>query len=141
MHGRFKFEKLVKYPHMKPADVSVWEKFIDQHPGFFDRVDYDFHVGTGADFLPDKEDTPDGRENRLYKKKIDVVGYKENEIYIIEVKPKATMEALGQALALTELFDRPENFSGNLTAAMIAGKMSNDMNNVFNSFNVMVFIV
>ncbi len=45
MEGRFPFKILAKYPHMKPEDIAVWERFINKNPGYFDTVDYDVHLG------------------------------------------------------------------------------------------------
>ncbi len=139
--GRFKFEKLVKYPHMKPADISVWQRFIEKHPDFFERVDYDFCVGEGAEFLPTDEATPDGRENRLYRRKIDVVGYKENAIYIIEVKPDADMKALGQVLTLATLYTEQEKPTEKIILAVIAEKLGSDMLETFKLYKIEVIIV
>lgn len=96
---RFKFEKLAKYPHMKPKDVRVWEKFIEQMPGFFEHVDYDFHVGRGLEHLDETDP-----ENRLYQKKIDVVGYNGDNVTLVEVKPIADMRGLGQILVYANLY-------------------------------------
>lgn len=140
-HGRFKLEKLVKYPHMKPADIVVWERFIEAHPDFFNTVDYDFHVGEGADFLPTGDSTPEERENRLYQRKIDVVGYIGELVYIIEVKPIADVEALGQVITYRKLFKETLGVSSNLQALIVAEKMANDMLNVFSENDVHVLIV
>ena len=47
MQGRFKYGKLSKYPHMKPEDVAIWERFLLDYPEYFDTVDYDVSVGVG----------------------------------------------------------------------------------------------
>ena len=141
MAGRFKFEKLAKYPHMKPADIEVWERFMVLNPRFFDSVDYDFHVGEGADFLPTGSDTPDGRENRLYQKKIDVVGYKKEEVWIIEVKPQADMLALGQVLSYKEIYAKEIGAEQPLTLAVICKNITNEMREVFRTHKIKIFTV
>ena len=139
--GRFKLQKLAKYPHMKPADIEIWERFIEAQPDFFDSVDYDFHVGRGADFLPDEEDTPDGRENRLYRKKIDVVGYKKNQIWIIEVKPVADATALGQVLSYREFYIKKKGDSPKPISMVVCGKIFNEMKDLFSIYKITVFVV
>ena len=139
--GRFVFKKIAKYPHMKPADVAIWERFMTNHENFFDRVDYDFHVGEGADFLPTNEDTPDGRENRLYQKKIDVIGYKNNDVRLIEVKPIAGMSALGQILTYRELYLQSKGAHKSPNMMVICEKIMAEMKDVYKSKSVVVMVV
>ena len=75
-----------------------------KNPEMFEKVEYDVKVGEGRDY----SDYPEGPIKQdmelLSKKRIDVVGFTENEIYVIELKPKAEMKAIGQALSLAELY-------------------------------------
>ncbi len=139
--GRFAFKKLAKYPHMKPADVEIWEQFIRDNRHFFDRVDYDFPVGSGADFLPTGEDTPEGRENKLYQRKIDVVGYRDGQVWLVEVKPMADTEALGQILTYQKLYLKSKNASQSPTMMVLAGKITNEMKEIYAGKDVAVIIV
>ena len=43
----------------------------------------------------------------LSKKRIDVVGYKRDEIHVIELKPRAGFSAVGQVLGYAKLFVVP----------------------------------
>ena len=138
--GRFLFKKLAKYPHMKPADVEIWERFVDARRDVFDRVDYDFHVGDGADFLPTNNDTPDGRENRLYQRKIDVVGYKGNAVTLIEVKPIADMATLGQILTYRDLFVQLQDANQDPTMMVVTGKIVNEMKPIYTKHNIEVIV-
>lgn len=140
MHGRFVFIKLAKYPHMKPRDVEIWERFIEKNKSFFDTVDYDFHVGEGADFLPTGEDTPDGRENRLYQRKIDVVGYRGDKVWLIEVKPEASASALGQILSYKELYIKTKDADPLPTLMVVTGKIMSEMKEVYAKHNIAVFV-
>ena len=101
---KFKYEKLAKYPHLRPEETKIWERFIKNNPNFFDEVMYDVRVGEGREY-PESE-MPQVKEAMEYlsKKRIDVVGFISDEIYVIEIKPKANLSAVGQALGLAELF-------------------------------------
>lgn len=138
--GRFEYRKLAKYPHMKPADVRIWERFVSDHNDFFARVDYDFHVGKGADFLSSDESTPDGRENRLYQKKIDVVGYREDSTTLIEVKPIADVKALGQILTYKELYMRTRQGKSGPHMLVICEKIMAEMKEVYQSKGISVMV-
>ena len=139
--GRFIFKKLAKYPHMKPADVEIWEQFIRAKRDFFDRVDYDFPVGDGADFLPTGEDTPEGRENKLYQRKIDVVGYKGDAVTLIELKPLADTEALGQIITYGDLYAKERDTIFVVNLMVIAGKIMTEMKEIYARKNIAVIIV
>lgn len=92
------------YAHMKPADRKIWEKFIAEFPDAYDECRYDVHVGSIPKFVdPNPLSGSDGEE-RLYKRKIDVIAYKENEIDAIELKPRAGSSAIGQVLMYRDLF-------------------------------------
>ena len=125
---------------MKPNDVAVWERFVDKRPDFFESVDYDYHIGEGADFLPTNEDTPDGRENRLYQRKVDVVGYRKNEVWIIEVKPEAGMTALGQVLTYAHLAEADPKLNTNQTLAVVCEKVTPEMENLFDKHNIIIML-
>lgn len=101
---RFSPEKLARYPHMFARDVEVWERFLEKHARGYEGFDYDIKVGKGR---PSREfwDPSMKRMNEiLTKKRIDVVGYQKDQIHVIEVKPNASNEAIGQALTYANLF-------------------------------------
>ena len=139
--GKFEYKKLTKYPHMKPEDVAIWEMFIEQNPDFFNKVDYDVHVGEGADFLPTGEDTPDGRENRLYQKKIDVVGYLDNTVFITEVKPHADFRGLGQLIGYAELYPRNHQTPRQIKKMLICRSVDKEMLGIYNKNGIAVVTV
>lgn len=100
----FSYEKRYWYPHMKPNDVAIWERFIANYPEAYDYCQYDVLVGSDPEF--DTTVTPDtgGDEWKLYQKKIDVVGLKGEDITIIELKPKAGASAVGQIKMYRRLY-------------------------------------
>ena len=140
MRGRFSYKKLAKYPHMKPADVRIWERFLRDHHDFFERVDYDVHVGKGAEFLSSDESTPDGRENRLYQKKIDVVGYRNDSTTLIEVKPIADVKALGQILTYKELYMGTRRGEPNPHMLVLCEKIMAEMKQVYRGKGISVIV-
>lgn len=110
MIGRFPFQKLAKYPHMKRKDSAVWERFVANNPKFFDTVDYDVAMGEGAPQNPEHPANIQADGKILTQKKVDVVAYRDDMVWIIEVKPIANMRALGQILVYGALWeaDHPE---------------------------------
>ena len=102
----YPYKKLNWYPHMMPADVAIWERFIDNFPYLYDSVEYDVHVGTVPAFVLEHDDKTMRGEIPLYKRKIDVVGHSELNLDIIELKPRAGMAAIGQIKGYTTLYER-----------------------------------
>lgn len=141
MHGRFAFQKLSKYPHMKPEDIAVWERFLIAHPDFFDTVDYDFKVGEGAPQAPTLPENIRRDGKILTQKKVDVVGYRGDDVFIAELKPIADMRALGQVLSYSNLYVKPEVVAGDVFKMVIAGEIERELEAVFAENDIKVMLV
>lgn len=135
-----KYEKRYKYPHMAPLDVAIWERFIDQNPDFFDEVDYDVAVGSKPEFDTVVNSETGGDTLRLYQKKIDVVGHKGGNVWIIEVKPNAALTALGQVLSYTTLYKKFVNSTADITTAILTDRIVIDMPLLAEELNVKILI-
>ena len=106
MLERFKYEKRYQYPHMKPNDVAIWERFITKFPDLYDTVMYDVGIGDIPPFM-EQTSSPQGQAMReLYRLKIDVIGFKGNAIDIIEVKHEAGSASIGQIQGYVTLYNR-----------------------------------
>lgn len=138
MTGRFPFKKIAKYPHMKPEDIAVWERFLSTMPSFFDTVDYDMPVGTGAPQNPEHPENIQADGKILTQKKIDVVGYAGDRTYIVEVGPIADMRKLGQILTYQRLFkaDRPE--VPNVIPMVLCGSIERELEDSFAEHGIVV---
>lgn len=101
----YPFAKRYWYPHMMPEDVAIWQRFIEAYPDAYDTVAYDVKVGEVPDFVAGHEDEAMQAQGPLYQRKIDVVGYKGDQIDIIELKPRASTSAFGQVNAYRHLFE------------------------------------
>ena len=106
--GRFKYGKLVKYPHMENEDIATWEKFLDLSPTAYDTVDYDFALGNVAEHAEAAAAAGIPGAERVNKYRIDVIGYGNDEIHLIELKGKASPAVLGHIRAEKLLYDRDE---------------------------------
>lgn len=104
MVGKFPPEKLRMYPHLMVGDIIIWEEFLVRGDHGFDSFDYDVHVGEGI--VPNAEWTPEIKAMALAlsEKRIDVVGWVHDVPTIIEVKPSASLSAVGQVLCYRELY-------------------------------------
>ncbi len=100
------YEKRYRYPHMAPLDVAIWERFITANTDIFEVVSYDVPVGEGAGFDTLVNPATGGDVNKLYQRKIDVVGRKNGMFFVVEVKPRASTSAIGQVKGYVTLFKR-----------------------------------
>lgn len=105
----YKYEPLPYYPHMGPRDADIWNKFVYLNPGFFDRCIYDMRVGQPEKCDPSLPKNIQDAWADLCRGRIDVVAERDNSIFIIEVKPRARGEALGQAIANAHLYVSENN--------------------------------
>jgi hypothetical protein len=102
----FEYKKGFWYPHMKPRDVAIWERYIDKFPEHYERCQYDFGIGDIPDFIANASSKEGQAMQELYRLKIDVLGYKGDTIDLIEVKPEAGASTIGQLIGYVALYER-----------------------------------
>lgn len=91
---------------MAPNDVAIWERYIEKNPEAFDFVQYDVPCGSTPEFDTTVNDNNGATANALYKKRIDVVGFKGEAISIVEVKPRAGASSVGQVKMYLRLYKK-----------------------------------
>ncbi len=92
------------YPHMLAEDTEVWSKYLKNPLVPFHKVWYDVHVGAGIPLSADASDMDRRIAAGISRKRIDVVAAVGGGFWVIEVKPRANMVALGQVLTYSRLF-------------------------------------
>ena len=128
---------MIKYPHLAPQDKIIWDKFIDDHPDYFDSVDYDVRVGTGQT-ISAKPHAMTAEEWRAHtQKRIDVVGYKDDLIYIVELKPSASFSAIGQAVSYALLYRAEFNPKEKILPTIITDREVLDIRNLCNQQGIL----
>lgn len=138
MRGRFPFQKLAKYPHMKPEDELVWSAFIKKKPDYLDTCDYDTKCGLGAQVDPTMPENMQFDHKILTQKKIDVVGFRGEEVCLIEVKPIANMRALGQILTYMELYGKDHPELKNVKPIIVCATMEREMEPLFQKYGILI---
>ena len=139
--GRFKLEKLSKYPHLRPEDVAIWERFIAAHPEAYDSVDYDVRVGEGAPTPPEAPPEIADDFHTLTQKRIDVVAHRPGEIWIIEVRPRADQTALGNLMGYRTLYQRQFSPAETVKLMVITDRIGDDDRMIFMTAGVPVVVV
>jgi len=95
----------IKYPHMVPQEVEIWKRFLKKYGEKFTGFRYDVHVGEGIGRIPGIGKNYQDMAIMLSQKRIDVVGSRAGDIYIIEIKERAGMSAIGQLIAYRKLYE------------------------------------
>lgn len=134
------YEKRYKYPGMAPLDVQIWERFIEQNPAAFDEVAYNVAVGGGTPLDTVVNTNTGGDINRLYQRKIDVVGKVAAGYVITEIKPRATTSAIGQVKGYATLFIRDFAPSGVVDALVITDSLMPDIEFLAKQENVKILV-
>ena len=120
------------YPHLLPADIELWEDFLKLHGDQFLRFDYDVRVGNGRE--PDG-DFPDNIRKMaldLSQRRIDVVGYTDSAIHIIEVTVSGGLKAIGQLEAYPILYTEKFNPTQKLAPLLVARVIEPDIEIILN---------
>ena len=141
MPGKYNYEHMRKYPHMIGEDTEVWNRFIIRFPNRFDTVDYDVHVGKGVDTSPLQDKADQDYWSGLTKKRIDVIGYKNSLITIIEVKNRATLFTLGQVLGYRFLYLRERPEQNSVLILIICHKIDQDDQAVLSHYGIDVLVI
>lgn len=141
MPETFPYGKLNWYPHMMPEDVAVWERYISANPDMYETCEYDFPVGTVPEFVGEQTPEDHASMERLYKRKIDVIARKLNNIDIIELKPQCSMSTIGQVLGYQHLYVRDVKPSETVRAVVICGGAPEDVREFGRKYDVDVIVV
>jgi RecB family endonuclease NucS len=104
-------------------------------------VAYDVKVGTAPDFVLQSDDETVRKQASLYRYKIDVIGFKGNQIDIIELKQSATMRAIGQVKGYRKLYVRDVDANARGEDIIITDLLLPDMEHLAAEENVKVVVV
>ena len=137
----FPYELRYWYPHMMPADVKLWERFIAKFPNAYDSVEYDVKVGSAPEFDTIVSPETKGDDINLYRRKIDVVGFRGASIDIIELKPRAGTGAIGQIVGYAKLYTREFNPPEPVNRLIITDQLLPDMEFLASSAGVRLVVV
>lgn len=139
--GRFQYGKLAKYPHLSREDIITWEQYIEKYPEKYERVDYDFALGKIEEHTTSAIELGIAGAERVNQYRIDVIGYKNNEIDIIEVKNKATPAVLGHIKAEKFLYDRDHGAGSKTKMIIIAREMTPELDTLAKAENIQLILV
>ena len=128
------------YPHFLSADTGVWTRYLANPVAPLKEVWYDVHVGAGMSLAPDASEMDRRIAWGVARKRIDVVAKVGQGYWVIEVKPFASMVALGQIIAYTRLFALEYDVPGEIWPVIVADDVDNDLAGGFDALGVVVIV-
>ncbi len=123
----YPYEKRTAYPHLKPADEAIWNRFIDKYPNYYKQVLYDLNVGEGRGQVNHEDPSMVKSWGMLCSQKIDVVGICDDHVDIIEIKPHARTNAIGQVESYELLYWGYVDPNIETRCVIITDEIMNDM--------------
>ena len=127
------------YPHMLQGDTEVWTKFLESGVVEIRRVWYDVRVGLSVLRMVEPSTIESRIAAGLTRKRIDVIASVGNDFWVIEVKPRANMHAVGQVLVYTRLFGQEYVSTGQIISVIVCANSDEDLEDEFDDFGIVVF--
>ena len=126
---------------MLPADVPLWHRFLDRYASNFERFFYNVRVG-GPDISKIEGDEVLKRMWYLNTaKRIDAIGEKENELWIIEVASSPYLRAVGQMLTYHFLWDLDPKINKPIKDVLLCYYLDSDLEKVLKHHKVEVLTI
>lgn len=118
---------LAKYPHLVGSDIEIWDQWIRLYGHNFTGMDYDVHVGQGLEPDPDSPYPNQVMWTHITQKRIDVLAYRPTSTWLIEVKDRPTVAAIGQVISYSILYQADFTPSLPIIPCLIAGIIEPDI--------------
>lgn len=128
------------YPHMLQEDNSVWTKFLTTDADRIKELWYDVRVGASVLLALDASDVERRIASGLTRKRIDVVCKVGGGYWVVEVKPYASMLAIGQVISYTRLFALEYAAGGQIIPVIVCDAFDEDLVDEFDELGVLVLM-
>ena len=128
------------YPHMLHEDNSVWTKFLQTDAQRLKEVWYDVKVGLPV-FLPVGASDIERRiAAGVTRKRIDVVCHVAGGYWVVEIKPRASMLAVGQVISYVRMFNLEYAPGGQVIPVIVCDSFDEDLVDEFDELGVLVLM-
>lgn len=138
---RYPAKKLLRYPHMFPRDIAIWERFLAQYGARYAGFFYDTKVGTGANIKDGTSPNYARMVKELSRYRIDAVGENDNRLEVFEVKPNASASAIGQVITYVKLLEGELPEPRELIGAIVTDRELPDMRRLTAEIGMNYYVV
>lgn len=129
------------YPHMAKRDSAVWERWLKIHASHWQGVAYDVAVGGLRPAAGDTDIAFDRMWQYDTALKIDALVAREDRILVVEVRPMATVSAIGSALVYAMVLAREGVNKIPLVPAIVCEGIQVDVRWAAEQMQIQVFLV
>lgn len=128
------------YPHMLAEDTAVWSKYLASPVLAIKEVWYDVHVGKPVPGLAPGDELGMRIASGITRKRIDAVCRVDSVLWVVEIKPYASMLALGQVLSYTRMFIDEFRPTGEVVSVIVCDGVDVDLLDEFEALGVIVIV-
>ena len=126
---------------MLPPDVPLWHLFLDRYASTFERFFYNVRVG-GPSFEGLKVDLEMAKcWYASTAKRIDAIGEKRNEIWIIEVASSPYLRAVGQCLSYKFLWEEDPKIKKPAKMILLCPYLDSDLTRILKHYKVTIITI
>ncbi len=125
-----------KYKHMLPTEVRLWDRFIEEHGLPEGEIEYDCHLGEGAEVDPSWPGWMTKVVKTLSTHRVDVLVRRQKEVLIVELKVVAGMGTVGQLVGYEALYLRQFGMDRPVSLLCVCERMEADMRAVFGFYEI-----
>lgn len=127
------------YPHMLPEERRIWTRFLESKVVEMGRVWYDVHVGKEL-ALPEGTSALQRQISAgITRKRIDVVCSLADVFWVVKIKPRADMHAMGEILTHVRLFCIEYSMTEEVVPVIVCDDVDEDLYYEFEEFGIMVY--
>ncbi|MBA7708109.1 hypothetical protein ES703_116997 [subsurface metagenome] len=128
------------YPHMLAEDNSVWTRFLTTDAHRLKEVWYDVKVGLPVLLDVGASDIERRIAAGVTRKRIDVVCSVAGGFWVVEIKPRASMQALGQVISYVRMFKIEYAPAGQVIPVIVCDSYDEDLVDEFDELGVLVLM-
>jgi len=126
------------YPHMLTEDNAVWTKFLTKNEYKIMEVWYDVRVGQPVLLGVGATDVEKRIAAGLTRKRIDCVCKVGGGFWVVEIKPYASMLAIGQVISYKRLFEIEYTDVEPVIAVIVCDNIDEDLVDEFEDLDILV---
>lgn len=126
---------------MLPVERLLWLAWMRENFQFWGGFLYDVHVGEGIPIDPAWPPNIRAASRSLTQKRIDAIAWRNQVLWIFEVKPDAGLSAVGQLLSYRVLYRKTFGYQDKIQLGIITDQINPDEKYLFDKFNIRIFLV
>ncbi len=126
------------YPHMLAEDTAIWTEFLGEPPFPISGVIYDLHVGRAVKPIDGDDELGARIASGVSRKRIDAVLFSFQGVFVVEIKPVASLTALGQVLGYTRLFLDEYDIRGGAVPMVVCSAVDDDLIEEYSDLGVAI---